>query len=51
MIDVVNELFAETDIVRRMLVVRIDNEARFDEAVGGQRAIASMLLERLKKWK
>src|SRR5580692_410092 len=45
LIDGVNELFTKPHVMRWMLVIGIDREARFDEAIGWKSAVASVLLE------
>ena len=43
-----NELFAEPDVVRRMLVIGIDSKAGFDKTIGRESAIERLLLKRIE---
>ena len=48
LIDIVNELFAQSYVMRWMLVIGIDRETRFDEAISRDSAVVSVLLKRRK---
>src|SRR3984957_9939086 len=51
LIDIVNELLSKPYVMRWMLIIGIDRETGFDEAIGWKSTVASVLLERRKIWK